>query len=217
MQKAKVRAYRGCDRMQVRAVCCDTANLGDPIDAVFPDREIFADLLSSYYTDHEPEALWVVERDGVIEGYLTGCLNNARYQRTMRWRIVPRAAIRAAWKGLLVERATWRMFHAALQTVQLGGWPESEKLYHYPAHFHMNLRPHLRGQGLGEELLERFFAYARGKKIEGVCAAVRSDNPAACRFFQRQGFRESYRHPVVLPRGLEGYTPHDRIIYAKAL
>ncbi len=214
---AMIRPYQNTDRKEVRTVCCDTANLGDPIDTIFPDRDIFADLLSSYYTDYEPESTWIVEKDGVIEGYLTGCLNDRRYQRLMRWRIVPRIAFRAAWKGLLVEPATWRLFRAALQTLQLGGWRETGELKRYPAHFHMNLQPHLRGQGLGEQLLERFLAHARSKKIPGVCAAVRSDNPASCRFFQRQGFGELYRHPVVLPRGLEGYAPHDRIIYAKAL
>ena len=217
MQGILVRPYQPADRGPLRSVCCDTAILGDPIDVVFPDREIVADLLSSYYTDHEPQAAWVAEREGVVGGYLTGCLNSRRYQRMMRWRIVPRTALKAALKGLLVEPATWRLFRAAVRTLQLGVWSEPEEIEHYPAHLHMNLKPYLRGQHLGEQLLDHFLAYARANNIPGACAAVRSDNPAACKFFQRQGFRELFRHPLVLPRGIAGYAPHDRIIYVKAL
>src|SRR5216110_1904834 len=68
-----IRSYRRSDRAAVRKLCCDTGFLGDPIDPVFEDRELFADFLTTYYTDHEPESSFVLEINGQIRGYLLGC------------------------------------------------------------------------------------------------------------------------------------------------
>src|SRR5919108_5903995 len=68
-----IRGYRRSDRDAVRKLCCETGFLGEPIDPVYEDRELFADFLTTYYTDHEPESSFVLEMDGEIRGYLLGC------------------------------------------------------------------------------------------------------------------------------------------------
>src|ERR687885_699118 len=75
-----IRTYRSSDRGAVRKLCCDTGFLGMPIDPVFEDRELFADFLTTYYTDHEPESAFVLEIDGEIRGYLLGCRKPLRNQ-----------------------------------------------------------------------------------------------------------------------------------------
>ena len=212
-----IRPYRPSDREAVRTICCETGNLGDPVDVIFPDREIFADLITRYYTDDEPGSAWVAESDGTVAGYLTGCLDSRRYRRMMRWRVVPWVLWQSVGKGLLMERATWRLAGAAMRTIQVGGWVEPHALERFPAHFHINLRHYLRGRGVGEQMLERFLDAAKTQGIRGVCAAVRGDNAPACRFFERLGFQELYRHPVAWPVGLTEYAHHDRVVYAKAL
>src|SRR3989440_13016332 len=67
-----IRSYQASDRGAVRKLCCETGFLGDPIDPVFQDRELFADFLTSYYTDHEPESSFVLEIADEIRGYLLG-------------------------------------------------------------------------------------------------------------------------------------------------
>src|SRR2546425_10447377 len=67
-----IRGYKTSDRTAVRNLCCATGFLGDPIDPVFQDRELFADFLTTYYTDWEPESSFVLEIDGEIRGYLLG-------------------------------------------------------------------------------------------------------------------------------------------------
>jgi hypothetical protein len=67
-----IRSYRPSDREAVRALCCATGFLGEPIDPVYEDRELFADFLTTYYTDHEPESSFVIEKDGELRGYLLG-------------------------------------------------------------------------------------------------------------------------------------------------
>src|SRR5207302_1529927 len=67
-----IRSYRSSDRAAVRERCCQTGFLGVPIDPVYEDRQLFADFLTTYYTDHEPESSFVLEVDGEIRGYLLG-------------------------------------------------------------------------------------------------------------------------------------------------
>src|SRR5712691_9735899 len=67
-----IRSYRSSDRAAVRELCCQTGFLGVPIDPVYEDRQLFADFLTTYYTDHEPESSFVLEVDGEIRGYLLG-------------------------------------------------------------------------------------------------------------------------------------------------
>jgi hypothetical protein len=43
-----IRGYRSSDRETVRKLCCDTGFLGEPIDPVYEDRELFADFLTTY-------------------------------------------------------------------------------------------------------------------------------------------------------------------------
>src|ERR1043166_6603380 len=67
-----IRGYRASDRAAVRSLCCATGFFGTPIDPVFEDRELFADFLTTYYIDHEPESSFVLQVDGEIRGYLLG-------------------------------------------------------------------------------------------------------------------------------------------------
>src|SRR5438067_13283916 len=67
-----IRAYKASDRTAVRNLCCATGFLGEPIDPVFQDHELFADFLTTYYTDREPESSFVLEVNGEIRGYLLG-------------------------------------------------------------------------------------------------------------------------------------------------
>ena len=217
MPPVTVRSYQPQDRAGVRSLCCDTGNLGEPVDGVVPDREIFADLLTRYYTDYEPQSTWVAASGGAVGGYLTGCLDNRRYQRVMRWHVVPQAVGRGLARGLLVHPTTWRLIGAAVRTLQIGGWSEPSLAAPFPAHLHLNLRREWRGRQLGAQLVNRFVSHAAARGVRGVCAAVRGDNLPACRFFQRLGFQELHRHPVAWPSGSAEYRQHDRIIYAKAL
>ena len=45
-----IRPYREADRLAVRRICADTGFLGQPIDSIFEDRELFADYLTDYYS-----------------------------------------------------------------------------------------------------------------------------------------------------------------------
>src|SRR5260370_37973225 len=76
----QVRNYYQSDRQSVRALCCETGFLGNPIDPVFEDRELFADFLTEYYLKHEPDSAFVVIKDNVVKGYLLGSRRPLNHQ-----------------------------------------------------------------------------------------------------------------------------------------
>src|SRR5437588_12538382 len=80
MMTVRIRPYRPEDREAVRRICADTGFLGRPIDPVFEDRELFADYLTSYYTDCEPESAFVLTVNGKVHGYLLGSRRPFRQQ-----------------------------------------------------------------------------------------------------------------------------------------
>ncbi|MFH1173251.1 MAG: hypothetical protein V1692_01855, partial [bacterium] len=149
------------DRSSVRKICADAADLGEPVENFFSDREIFADLLTGYYTDYEPQALWVAESDAAVVGYLSGCLDNFRYARVMFGKIIPGVFMRAALRGVFWRKDVWYILIALFKSYLIGGFNRKRYLDLYPAHLHINLAADFRHQGLGKMLMERFLAQAR--------------------------------------------------------
>jgi hypothetical protein len=92
-----VRSYRPGDRPMIRKICADTGFLGQPIDPVFEDRELFADYLTSYYTDKEPESAVVCERDGQVMGYVLGS-RLPKAKKAYEARLLPILAARGLWR-----------------------------------------------------------------------------------------------------------------------
>ena len=209
-----IRPYERRDREPVRWLCCDTADRGGPIEPLYNDREIFADLVTRYYTDYEPGATWIAEWDGRVVGYLTGCAASRRYRRIMRWRVAPLAVMRAIGRGALCSRQSWRWARAALHT-----WRDG-KLHspgsRYPAHLHINVQEGFRGQQIGQRLVERFLDQIRMMGLSGVYAAIRSDNVRSRAFFERFAFTELSRYQVFVPNG-SSLRAHETVLYGKRL
>ena len=208
-----IRAYTAVDRDAVRTIACETADRGEPMEHFFPDRVVFADLLTSYYTEYDSRALWVAVHDGRVIGYLTGCLDSRHYGRVMTWRVIPQAVWKALAHGLLLSAQAWRSAGAGLRTWWGGELRRQISFEDYPAHLHVNVQQGFRGQQIGRRLVERFLEQARSAGASGVHAAVRGDNEAACRFFARVGFTELYRHHIVFPLD----ASHESLIYGKRL
>ena len=211
-----IRPFEPRDRHAIRTLACDTADRGRPIDHLFRDRELVADLITRYYTDAEPQATWVAEDGGALIGYVTGCLDSRRYRRAMAWRIAPRAVLAAVGRGILWAPQTWRFVWVGAQSLCLGGLWRSVPLGTYPAHLHVNLRQAYRSQRVGRQLVEAFLTQLQQAGVRGIHVAVREDNVTACAFFTGLGFADFGRYPMVL---LEASTSRrqDGIIYVKAL
>lgn len=204
-----VRSYQSQDREAVRQIACDTADMGEPVESFFGDREVIADLLTRYYTDYESESLWVAEYEGKVIGYLTGCLDSRRYFRVMAWRLVPQIVIKSILRGVLLRQDTWGLFRAAIKTGRLSGFKRHIPLGKYPAHLHVNIQKGFRSENIGRHLVERFIEQLEVRGLRGIHLAVRQDNVRARKFFEHLGFIELSRYPTVYTRK----GPHN-IVYA---
>jgi ribosomal protein S18 acetylase RimI-like enzyme len=79
---------------------------------------------------------------------------------------------------------------------------------------HVNLVPEARGAQVGTRLVERFIEQVNASGGRMVEASVRSDNVAACHFFEQFGFAEVARQKLVLPKPM-GYQVTGTVTYAK--
>ena len=179
------RKYRPSDRAAVRRLCCETGFLGNPIDPVFEDRELFADFLTAYYTDFEPESAFVVEMDGAIKGYLLGSrrpLLQQLYNIYQNARLFAQALSRYARYN-----AASRQF---IFWVLCNGWREVPASPARTAHFHINLLPEARDMASTRELIEAYLGYLRAhgeKRVYGQM--VTFGNRRGTAMFERYGFR----------------------------
>lgn len=202
-----VRSYRPTDREAVRHICCETGHLGDPIDAYFGDREVFADLVTSYYTDREPEWIFVAEIKGKVVGYLTGCPDTRRYLREFP-RLLGRVGAKALARGILLRKSTAPrvarlLSDAALERPRLGWYGDA-----MPAHFHVDLLPEARGAGIGRCLLDRYFEALKEHGVPGVFCETSCENQRAVAFFRAMGMEPLHSAPSPGARSADGSRIH---------
>ena len=214
----EVRRFQPVDREQIREIACQTASHRGALEQLFGDADVMADLLTRYYTDYEPASLWVaVDDNGHVIGYLSGCLRSVWRRRRMARTIFPRAVWRALRGGALWRRETWHLLRSILKTFGLGeGRRMKPILTRFPAHLHINLRPGVRGQGVGRALVERFEEQARDAEVPGVHARVHAANDGARGFFESLGYEEINRYPWYLAQDGQ-MLRQETIIYAKSL
>ena len=180
-----IRSYQPSDRGAVRDLCCATGFLGDPIDSIFQDRELFADFLTTYYTDHEPESSFVLEVDGEIRGYLLGSRKPFRHQ-----------VYSFAHTVLLFFRALRRYPRYNERSRQFIRWVIGHGWREVPAgprsvpHFHINLLPDARKVSTTRSLMSAYLNYLyRFGERHVYGQIVTFENRRGEKLFERYGFK----------------------------
>ena len=181
----EVRPYTPADRDAVRLVCHRAGYMGEPADWYWRHAESFADVWTGYYTDREPESVFVAVRDGRVVGYLTGCVDSRRAPSPVE--ALTRTALRY---GLFFRPGTagflWR---GIADTVRQGGTPSGElDDPRWPSHLHVNLLPEARGTGAGAALMRAWLARLRALGSPGCHLTTLLENVRAVGFFERMGF-----------------------------
>ncbi len=199
-ERRVIRPYRPEDRAALRDICADTGFLGQPIDPVFEDRELFADYLTSYYTDAEPESTFVCELDGVVKGYLMGSRFPKRKDR-YEMRMLPGLVLRGLWRYVTrpYNAASRRYVHWILTQAR------KEVPFTPPdmPHFHFNIRPEARSVGATRELVDMYLNYLVEKGEKQVYGQVVTyESRRGDRMFARYGFRVIDQREVTKYRAL---------------
>ena len=221
-----LRLFEMKDRERVRAICCETGFLGNPIDPVFEDRELFADYLTRYYTDLEPESAWVLETNGSVCAYLLGCQKPQQKARFERWH-----NLRLFFKGLmryLRYNAASRRF---IRWILMHGRRQTPYTPPHAAHFHVNALPGSRSVQQTRALINAFLKQlvrAGQKTVYGQMVVF--ENRRGPELFKRYGFsvvdqveitkyRDVHPEPVYLytvMRDLTGASAEDPLLVEPA-
>lgn len=158
-----IRAYKPADQNDIRRLCCETGYLGQPVDALFKDRELFADLFTKAYLDHQSEWGLVAESGGKLVGYLLGSVspNFDLIQIRSGFQTTLRMLLRLA-SGHYSSHAPSRRF---IRWLLFSGFWEQPKHPRNAAHLHFDLDESFRGRGIARRLWEE---YERRLKTTGV-------------------------------------------------
>jgi len=209
--QARVRPYTTKDRAAVWALAADTAFFGDPVEAYLDDRALFCAAFVAYYTDYEPERLWVAEIDGGVVGYVTGCGDSRRQAQIFRSQILPSVLWGVLRGRYRVGRKTIRLARRmACEWLHQGRIDVSSDAF--PGHLHINVTAGARGRGIGRALLERSLAQFWQTGVRGVHLSTSDRHVAACHLYEAVGFRLLWSWRTQLWRGLVD-GPVERRIY----
>ena len=195
-----IRRYAPADRIAVRWLCCQTGFLGDAIDPVFEDRELFADFLTNYYLEKEPESAFVVAdaATGKLCGYLLGCrrpLANQTHNFLQNLRLFAVLLARYPRYGAASRRFIHWIF--------LNGWREVPAAPKRTAHFHLNLLPTARSIPGTRALIDAYLAYLRANGEKRVFGQMVSfANRRGEKMFERYGFKLLNRAEITKYRRL---------------
>lgn len=195
-----LRPYRREDLEAVRRICADTGFLGNPIDPVFEDRELFADYLTGYYTRFEPEALLVCEVNGEVRGYLMGCrraLLKQAYQFLANFVVAGKALNRC------LRRPYNKASRRFLRWVLMNSWREVPVTPRNMPHFHMNILPDARSVRNTRALIRTFLDFLRSHDCRSVYGQVVTySGRRTVSLFRRYGFRVIDRVEVTKYRSI---------------
>jgi ribosomal protein S18 acetylase RimI-like enzyme len=196
-----IRPYEGRDRAAVHRIAAETAFFGEPIETYLDGRRPFQDLFVAAYTDHESGHAWVGELDGQVVGYLTGCPESARLERTLLSNTLPKVLLRALRGRYRLGRKTARYVVRLVVSLLRGEWSRVD-LALYPAHLHINVGAGWRGQGVGRELMAAYLDQLRQEGVAGVHLGTTTLNRAALGLYLSAGFKLLSAHPSRMWEGI---------------
>jgi hypothetical protein len=184
-RRFEIRKFQPADRARVRELCCETGYLGNPIDPIFEDRELFADYLSAYYTDWEPESSFVLTVNGEIRGYLLGSrwpFRQQLYNLYQNASLFLRGILRYPRYGAASKKFVKWIFRTA--------WREVPAAPRRTAHFHINLLADARQVATTRALMDSYLTYLHGcgeKSVYGQMVVF--EDRRSTKMFERYGFR----------------------------
>jgi len=221
-KRFEIRNFQPADRARVRELCCATGFLGNPIDPVFEDRELFADYLTGYYTDWEPESAFVLLLNGEIRGYLLGSRHAFRQQCYGFYQNIS-LFLRGMTRYARYNAASKKFVQWILSTA----WREVPAAPRKTAHFHINLLADARQVATTRALMDSYLKYLHAcgeKRVYGQMVVF--EDRRSTKMFERYGFkvlnkseitkyRDIHPHPVSLCTVIKDLEENSQL-YARA-
>ncbi len=216
-EEVVIRPCKPDDIAGVSEVCCRCGFGGEEIGRSwrFRDRRLFAMLFSRYYVHYEPETCFVAvpsQKPERVVGYVLGCPDTERYEKTFARAMVPRIAARVLF-------VTWWRYPATLRELlrwQTGNpWKEANPAGEaYPAHLHIDLLPEYQRQGIGGRLLETLEARFLELGLPGIHLVTSNHHTKSLPFYEKHGYR---RYREVRHKMWSDFPDYASIVFTKRL
>lgn len=184
---AQIRPYRPEDLDGLYEVCLKTGDSGQDATGLYRDRRLLGAIYAAPYGRLASDLAFVVEDQGRVAGYIVGAADTRAFEALLedRWWPVLRAAHAdprdTPWTERTPDQHLERLFHKP------NAVPDAV-VAAYPAHLHINLLPHLQGQGLGQRLIDTLSAALTAAGARGLHLGVSEANIRAQRFYDIYGF-----------------------------
>jgi predicted N-acetyltransferase YhbS len=212
-----IRPYQNKDREAVRTIAWETAFMGDPGSIVFGDKEILADFLTIYFTDHEPQSCFVAEDDaGEVVGYILGATDTKVLNSLFFSKVFSKLLLKAFFCGTFFDGKNLRFLCSLIASFLKGELRVPDFSCNYPATLHINLKQSARRHGVGARLVQSYLSYLADKKVAGVHMTAMSDKGVS--FFKKEGFsvlyqgrRSYFRH--LLKKDLEVFVFGKKVVF----
>jgi ribosomal protein S18 acetylase RimI-like enzyme len=191
----EIRTFTEPDRAALRALFGRVGE-GAP-SALWGHEESEAAIYLTPYMDLEPESLFIAFEGDAMVGYLTGCLDGARFPTESE-----RFDRAVKEHRLVFQFQPMRFFIRSMADIAVGrirGQPTARDFddARWPSHLHINVLPNVRGAGAAPALMQRWFARLAEAGSPGCHLQTLVENTRAVRFFERMGFTELGSTPLV--------------------
>ncbi len=185
-----IRKFRQIDKPQVRRIAYETAFMGEPASIFFEGEAIISDLLTLYYTDYEPQSLFLAQAPCGIVGSLIGAKNKIGSEKIFMAKIFPLIFRKALSSGVFLKKKNILLLANLLLSILKGEFKTPDFSKQYPATFHINIKKGYRGLNAGSLLISAYLDYLAKENISGVHLATMSED--AAKFFSSRGFSLLY-------------------------
>jgi ribosomal protein S18 acetylase RimI-like enzyme len=192
-----VRPATPADLPGIYRVCLKTGDSGRDATGLWRDEDLLGHVYCGAYVMGEPDLALVAEDADGICGYLFGCADTRRLEawEEAHWWPPLRAQYPLIADGSLEAELIAVIHHPPVAP--------AEVVAAYPAHLHIDLLEHVRGQGLGRQLIEWLLAQLRERGVTGVHLEVAKDNANGIAFYEHLGFTVLGPHGDALLMGLQ--------------
>ncbi len=166
----EIRKYLPKDKDNLRKICVETTliPLNDKTRAYIPI------LWNDYYTEQEPENIFVLDDGGQAVGYIIAA-SSPDYFKKMRNIYLPK-----------VKKISWYM--ALVFRIEMLA---DKKLYKkYGSHLHIDLLPPYQRGGWGSKLTDALLSRLKQKGLNGVYLGTTEKNIKGVNFYRKYGFKQ---------------------------
>jgi len=172
-----------------------TGFFGSSAGVFFPSEPLFTDLWIRPYLEGAGCCNFLTESEGRVLGYIIGSCSLSGYQQWFAQHIplLLAKALGGSYPNL------WKSLPYLLRMARYPSKPAPTA--RFPAQLHINLLPQSRGSGLGQQLMETYLDCLRARRIPGVQLSTTTENRAAIKLYERNGFRifTEYQSPLWQP------------------